>query len=202
MKRKRSLVLFDFDGTLTKKDTLFAFTRFAVGDFKYYLGIAFLSIPMVLHKLGLLSSQLTKNVFLTHFFSNQDFGNFEKLGKNFAIKILPGIVRPEALKMIQFYREKDVRMVIVTASFSEWIEEWSKMYGIELISTKLEVKNNSVTGKIKGENCNGVEKVNRIREILNLEEYDEIIAYGDSKGDLPMLSISTSSYFKPFRGNK
>ena len=65
-----NLVLLDFDGTITKKDTLFDFTRFSVGNIKFTLGIAVLFIPMVLNKIGLLSAQNTKEIFLTLFFKN------------------------------------------------------------------------------------------------------------------------------------
>ncbi len=89
-------------------------------------------------------------------------------------------------------------MHIVSASPKNWIEPWAAPLGINVLSTNLEIKNGMITGKIEGKNCNGPEKVNRIKEHINLDSYDEIIAYGDTSGDLPMFEIATSTHFKPF----
>ena len=48
-----------------------------------------------------------------------------------------------------------------------------------------------LTGEFKGKNCNGEEKVKRIKAHLMLSEYDEILAFGDSSGDEAMLSLAT-----------
>jgi phosphatidylglycerophosphatase C len=63
----------------------------------------------------------------------------------------------------------------------------------------LEVKNGVVTGKIDGKNCNGKEKAKRIKQAINLNEYDSIYAYGDSAGDKQMLALATYTYYKNFK---
>jgi phosphoserine phosphatase len=39
-KKKTTVYAFDFDGTLTKKDTLIAFIRYACGNRRFYLAMA------------------------------------------------------------------------------------------------------------------------------------------------------------------
>jgi phosphoserine phosphatase len=56
-----------------------------------------------------------------------------------------------------------------------------------------------ITGKIKGKNNHGEQKAMNIRELWNLNEYEEIYAYGDSPGDRPMMDLATKSFYKPFR---
>lgn len=56
-----------------------------------------------------------------------------------------------------------------------------------------------LTGRILGRNCHGAEKVSRIREAFNLSDYDDIYAYGDTKGDKPMLALAKHAFYKPFR---
>ena len=51
---------------------------------------------------------------------------------------------------------------------------------------------------IDGENCSGPEKIRRIKEILNLQDFDKIYAFGNSKGDKEMLSIADHKFFKFF----
>jgi len=73
---------------------------------------------------------------------------------------------------------------------------------IPLIATEIEVDAHSrITGKILGNNCRGREKVARIRDQYRVEEFDEIFAYGDSSGDLPMLALADPDrrFYKPFR---
>jgi phosphoserine phosphatase len=68
-----------------------------------------------------------------------------------------------------------------------------------VLCTELEVAEGRVTGRLANNNCNGEEKLRRIKAELALEEYSEIYAYGDSSGDTAMLSIATQPHFKPFR---
>ena len=202
MNSTRTLVLFDFDGTITKKDTLLAFTKFVVGDTRFYVGLLYLSVPLVLQKLGLLSAHQTKELFLAHFFHGKRFTDFEEACQKFSLQVLPDFIRQQALEAIDSYLQQNCQIVIVSASPQNWITPWANQYGIDVIATKLEVKDDHITGKISGVNCNGYEKVKRIKEKFVLEDYDAIIAYGDTKGDNPMLKLATQRYFKPFRDSK
>ena len=89
-------------------------------------------------------------------------------------------------------------MAIVSASPEHWIEAWAKNYGMEVVSTKLRFVNDRFEA-IDGINCNGEEKVRRIKQAFNLEEYDKVIAFGDTKGDHPMLALADEKHYKPFR---
>jgi phosphoserine phosphatase len=42
------------------------------------------------------------------------------------------------------------------------------------------------------------EKLIQIKKVINLNEYNEIYAYGDSDGDKKMLEIATKSFYKYF----
>ena len=44
-----------------------------------------------------------------------------------------------------------------------------------------------------------IEKGNRVKEAYNLDDYDRIYAYGDSRGDKELLGLSDKSFYKPFR---
>ena len=111
------------------------------------------------------------------------------------------MIRPEALMEIRKLKKDGTEVVIVSASAGNWIRKWSDSYGLELISTSLEIKNGLITGRIEGRNCHGEEKVRRIRERWNLDDFDEVYAYGDSEGDKPMLALATTSFYRQFRGN-
>ncbi|MEI9917746.1 MAG: HAD family hydrolase [Bacteroidota bacterium] len=196
---KGKLALFDFDGTITNRDTLIEFTRFVVGSNKFFRGMIWLSPALAMQKAGLLGSQKAKENFLTYFFKDFSVEEFDKLGRDFKSKALPLMIRPGALERIQSLKSDGYRVVVVSASAYNWIEPWASSTGVELIATKLEVTNAKLTGKIEGKNCNKEEKVKRIKEAIELSDYSQIEAYGDTSGDIPMLKLATKSYFRPFR---
>lgn len=193
------LVLYDFDGTITTKDTLFEFCRFIAGDL-FIVKIVGLLPVLLAQRLSLMSAQKAKEIFLAFFLKGFQQSEFDYQCQLFADKILPGLIRPQALKSIQDYKGTQARIVIVSASPQNWILPWAGKVGAEVIATRLHIENGKITGKIQGSNCNGQEKVVRIRELINLASYQEIVAFGDTKGDLPMLGLAHQKNFKPFRG--
>jgi len=195
----KKLVLYDFDGTITTKDTLFEFCRFIAGNQLFIIKIFILLPVLVAQRLSLLSAQKAKVIFLTFFIKGLKQEAFDYQCQLFADKILPGIIRPQALKSIQDNKDSQARVVIVSASPQNWILPWATILGVEVIATRLVVMDGKITGKFQGKNCSGQEKVARIRESIDLESYQEIIAFGDTKGDLPMLALATQKFFKPFR---
>ena len=57
----------------------------------------------------------------------------------------------------------------------------------------------TLTGFLASKNCYGPEKVLRIKKQINLTDYDNIIAYGDSQGDREMFELAEKCFYKPFR---
>lgn len=196
---KNAIAFFDFDGTITRKDTLFEIVRFQKGNIHLYLGLMQLSPWLIGMKLGLITNAAAKEKMLSHFFKNTPLEDFQKKCDRFIEKRLPLLVRRNALEEIKKHLQNGVTVVVVTASAGNWMEGWCQKMNINCIATRLEVKDNKITGKINGRNCNGIEKVNQIRAHFDLSGFDTIFAYGDTKGDKEMLSLATFSFYKPFR---
>jgi phosphatidylglycerophosphatase C len=202
------IAFFDFDGTITDKDSLLEFIKFSKGNTKYLLGFALNSPWILAYKLKIISNQRAKEAVLRYFFGKMPLPVFEDYCSRFASERVPGLVRRKALKEIRMLREIGFRIVIVSASPGNWILPWAGTVGADLIATRLETRpsrspgKNTVeclTGKISGKNCHGEEKVKRIREQFRLEDFYPIHAYGDSHGDIPMLELGSYSFMKPFR---
>jgi len=198
MNEKR-LALFDFDGTITKKDSLIKFIRFSTGNIKFSLGVLLLSPMLIAYTLKLIPNHKAKEYMISYFFKGMKQDVFLNLAKNYSLTQIKHIVRPEAIRRLTWHQQQGHNIVIVSASIECWLKPWCMQHGIELIATKLEFKNNVFTGKFLTKNCYGVEKVNRIQKLYNLNDYSYIYAYGDSKGDAQLLSLSDESYYKPFR---
>lgn len=198
-KTNKTLVLFDFDGTITFKDTFLEFIKFTHGKARFYAGFSILFPFLLLYKLGIISNYKAKEIVLSWYYKGKTLQYLQEKGKAFAEQKLPQLIRPLALKKIQEYKAQQFEIVIVSASIKEWLEAWCQIQQIPLISTELEVKNNKITGKLATANCFGAEKVRRVEQNYNISSFDRIIAFGDSKGDKEMLAISNEAHFKPFR---
>ena len=194
-----NLALFDFDGTLTLKDSFLEFIKFSKGKIFYWTGLFLLSPILVLFKLGLIKNWRAKELVMRFFFNKMKVNDFENLCNTFAKNVIPTILRPEAYEKLEEHLTNKNKVVIVTASVENWINPWSDQFNIELIGTKLKVKDNLITGEIEGKNCYGPEKVVRLKEKINLADYSEIFVYGDSKGDNELFSLGTKKFYKVFK---
>ncbi len=197
----KNLALFDFDGTITTKDTLFDFIRYAVGAKRFYIGLL-KNLPMlVAFKLKLIPNDEAKMRLLSHYFTGYEAQKFRDLGQSYALTQIDPIVQKEAKDRLQYHKRQGDRIVVVSASLACWLEPWCQKEGIELLSTQMEISQNRLTGRFATPNCHGQEKVNRIRAHLVLNDYTEIYSYGDSSGDTEMLAVATQGYYRKFPTN-
>lgn len=193
-----SIAFFDLDGTVTSKDTLPALLKFVKGKTRYYLGLVILSPVLAFYVLGFMSNHRAKEILLSYFLKGFDAEKFSLLCRQFVEDEFPSLLRNQALQEIRRHLQNNTHVVIVSASPESWISPWCKRYNISCIATKLQIKDGKLTGKIEGKNCHGDEKVRNILKTYNLSHYSKIYAYGNSRGDIPMLSLATDSYYKPF----
>jgi phosphatidylglycerophosphatase C len=195
---KKEIALFDFDGTITTKDTLFQFIKCSKGLFWFYLGFM-LNLPfLIAFKLGLISNQAAKEKVLKFFFHNTPAHKFEHFCSQFSTQVLPTLVRPKAILEINKLKARNVLVVVVSASPENWIEGWARQNGLEVIASRLEILNGRITGKLIGKNCSDDEKVNRVNESFDLSQFRVVAAYGDSNGDKAMLRLADRGYYKYF----
>ena len=202
------IAFFDFDGTVTTKDTLLEFIKFSKGTLPFYIGFGLNSPWLIAYRLKLISNQAAKERILAWFFRKTPLSEFQETCDRFASQAIPGLLRPKALKEIRDLQEKGFSIVIVSASPENWIRGWAESIQAGLLATVLETHPGKgpkstdeprLTGRIVGHNCHGNEKVRRIGEAFQLDTYNEIYAYGDSSGDKPMLALAHHSFYRPFR---
>ena len=174
--------------------------KFCHGKKGLYIGLVKISPWLLLMKLGVINIQKGKEKMLSFFFGGMNESNFNSQCEDFSEKIIPKIIRPDALFQIKKHLSNNEVVVVVSASAGNWVSPWCRNNNISCICTKLNVQNNTITGKINGNNCTGNEKVNRIRQAINLDLYSRIFCYGDTKGDMPMLKLATDPFYKEFTG--
>lgn len=194
----KALALFDFDGTLTFKDSLGDFISFSIGKRKMVSGGIVLLPTLVSYALGLMNNSNAKQRVLKYFFAGMSIEKMHLLGQSYAAERLPNILRQAGLEKIKWHQKQGHKVVIVSASSDLWLKPWTDALGVDLIATQLEVEGGKMTGCYAGENCHGQEKVRLIQAAYNLATFEEIYAYGDTSGDKPMLGLANYAFYKPF----
>jgi phosphatidylglycerophosphatase C len=195
---RRNLAIFDFDGTITKKDSFLELIKFHKGTFAFYIGAIILLPVLVAYKIKLIKNWRAKEIVLSFFFRNSSLEEFQKKCDDFAGQVIPKLVRPKAYEKILAHQSNGDRVIVVSASAENWLRCWCDRLNIELIGTQLEVKNEQITGKLCGQNCYGPEKLKRVLTLLKIEDYKEIYVYGDSRGDKEILEIATQQFYRYF----
>ncbi len=195
----RSLIISDLDGTLIKGDSFLLFLWFSSNSWAYFIFRSILAIPvLVFWKAGFISTTAAKEKILRSFTGKRKQKELFEIGTAFSEKVLEGKLRPYILDKLREINNAGGTSLIVSASPEIWVQPLGELIGAASISTRLEFKNGRFTGKFEGENCQGVEKVRRIKEVVNLKEFDEILVFGNSKGDIPMLELGTQTWYKDF----
>lgn len=186
----KTIAAFDFDGTITTKDTLFDFIKFYIGKHNLLKGLIILSPILISYKLGFIRNDIAKQKLFSYFFKDKNIQEFNRVSLDY-IKRIKEIVRPEVLEKIKWHQAQNHIVIIVSASIANWIKPWASEMNIKaVLGTEIEIKNGIIEGSFRSKNCYGQEKVNRLlTKFPNRTEYT-LYAYGDSAGDKELLAFS------------
>lgn len=199
---KERIYCFDFDGTLTRRDTLIAFIVFARGWFRLFLGFGLYAPLLLLMKCGLLDNGRMKERIFALYFKGMSISRFNDCCTRFAIQAT-NLWRPSGVQAVRKALDGKHRVLVVSASVDNWVSACfaqAGLYGVEVLGTLPEVVNGRLTGRFATPNCYGEEKVRRIQDALLMKprETYHITAYGDSRGDKAMLTYADEAFYKPF----
>jgi phosphatidylglycerophosphatase C len=195
---ERPLVAFDFDGTLTVKDSFLAFLRWRAGPVRYALGLSRLTTASVAFLTNQDRGKLKERA-VAEFLKGVPRADLERDARAFAAHAAPQLLRPDAVEAWRRWRAKGAHLVIVTASPEILVHPFARVLGAEwLLGTGLAFDaDDRCSGLLDGENCRGEAKVARLREVFGPDVH-LAAAYGDTSGDTEMLSIADEKGFKVF----
>ena len=192
----RTVIATDFDGTLTRRDTLIEFIRFAKGDVGFFFGFLLFSPLIVLMKLHLYPNWKTKQKVFSYFFRGTSIEEFNRLGKEFADHS-QHLLRRGGLELVEKAKAEGTDIVVISASIDNWVQPFFPE--LLLLGTQVEVKDGLLTGRFSTKNCYGQEKVNRLLSVFPDRENYRLVAYGDSSGDRKLLDFADEQHYKPFQ---
>ena len=141
----KKLYFFDFDGTLTYKDTMFLYLKFynsAKFNFQFLK-----HIPLfILLKLKLASAEKVKKSFISSILKGQSKTKIEEKSQQFFEKYYPEIIRENAIEFIQNIDREHTESYLVTASLDIWVKPFAEKFKMNLLATRAEFKNEIFTG--------------------------------------------------------
>ncbi len=197
-KTKPTIAAFDFDGTISYRDTLISFLLFTNGYVKstYYFII---SLPYVIGFLiGMIPRQKAKEKIITTFFKGIPIEKLHQQGNIFATTRLKELLRPDALKRIKWHIDQGHECILISASLDIYLRPWAEQMGFQhTLTSSLKVDaNDNITGRLNGLNCWGPEKTRRLEEICGQRDQYILYAYGDSRGDKELLNTTDHPFYR------
>ena len=195
--KKRVIAAFDFDCTITDRDTFLPFMRFVVGTPTFVLKLIKLSPVFIKHITGNVPRTVVKKEVIKEFLAGKKANEINSLAKEYS-QTFAKLLRQEAKDRIKWHKSQGHVVILVSASLEHYLEPWANSNGFDYVfGTKLEIDNEGkLTGALKGSNCYGPEKVNRILEVYPNKDELIVYAYGDSKGDKELLEFAHHSYLR------
>jgi phosphatidylglycerophosphatase C len=183
----RLVAAFDFDGTITRKDTLVPFLRRFRGLPRFTE--AFLRAAPAVAGPG--RREAYKAAVFHRLLTGVAAEDLEAAATGYG-RELPAQFRPEIVERIRWHQEEGHEVVIVSASLRAYLDPVAEHLGVHgVCAVELEVADDGrLTGRMAGPNCRGPEKVVRLTEWLGGDEPERLWAYGNSSGDRELLAAA------------
>ena len=189
------VAVFDVDHTLTVRDCVVPFMRKVAGVAG--LGRAILVRPFETVRLVVAKDRDgLKQKFVKEVFSGKSVAATEEAGISFAEMVAQSWMRSDVAARLRWHQEEGHIVLLVSASLSAYLEPLGDLLEVDgVLCTELETAGDTYTGAIRGNNCRGAEKVNRITQWCadsGVPSSAVQFAYGDSSGDTDMIELAES----------
>ena len=196
----RPIVAFDFDGTLTVRDSFTQFLRWRAGSRGWALGLVRMARATAAYARDRDRGAI-KAASVKVFLKGVSRAELEAAAARFADQVWDEFMRPDALRVWEDWGRHGAHRVIVTASPEITVAPFARRLGAEgLLGTHLTFDGQDrVTGAFSSPNCRGEEKVRRLHEAFG-PDLKLMAAYGDTSGDTEMLAIAERPGFRVFTG--
>ena len=191
---------FDFDGTLTRRDTLIEFIRYVKGNKEFLIGFLKHLHLLIMMKLGIMPNWKTKRIIFQYFFGGMTLEKFNEYCEKFA-KEKASLLRKKGMVAVNKAVMDGDQVVIISASIENWVEPFFRFQvsnNINIIGTKIQVVDGKLTGRFLTKNCYGEEKVRRLLEQYPDRKEYKLVAYGDSRGDHALLDFADEGHYREF----
>jgi len=189
---RRPVVAFDFDGTLTRRDTLRVFLL-QIGRPSAVAAAFARHLPSLLRAFqGDQARNRAKESVFSNILGGLDEAEAEAAASATAQAVVRSMFKPDVVARLRWHQAAGHRVIVVSASFVHYVAPVVETLGVdEVLATGWEVDpaTRRLTGRFDGVNVRGAAKVDLLSQHLGRPcrlEY----AYGNSSGDVEMLAAA------------
>ncbi len=185
------ITVFDFDGTITTKDSLWEFLKHTNKKNRLIFRLICWGPWFLIYCLKIISAEKSKQKLFEIMFKNWTVEQFHSSCHSFCLKIDQFLNSDTILTLKKHQQERDI-IIIISASIEDWIRPWANKQGIEIVlGTQVAHDiNHRLTGKFASKNCNGKEKVKRLLKLFPNRSTYQLTVYGNSNGDTEILNFA------------
>ena len=186
----KKIIVYDFDKTIYNGETSTDFMLFFLKRNPKYI----IRLCNVLYSLFYYKKDLKKSKEI--FFRILNGVNIEFLKEeiNEFWEVKKGKIFSWVYDEILENKKVSDELILISATPSIFLEKISKELGFDkLLATEFENINKLFDSKIKGANCKGKEKVNRLNEYI--DNYTILKFYSDSMSDKPLFDLADEKIF-------
>ena len=194
---KKKLAIFDFCDTLINFQTASPFLYFALRRTNRFWW-AYELVRRILRLLGVLSGTRNKK-FQVKCLRGVKYNELEEAANIFAKEHLQKAGQHEIVDEVCRHISNGHEIVVVSGGFKIYIETYLKQsfdVNIDVIANDLEIKNGRLTGRICGQDCMGVVKINKLAEAIDLSKYElrKSFSYSDHESDIPLFMLTGNPF--------
>ncbi len=185
----RTVAAFDFDGTLTTRDTLVPYLRLVAGTRECLRAIAVAGPELVRGRTDDVARDRAKAMVLDTLLAGRRERPLRDIGERYARMLVARQLRPETRAALERHREAGHELVLVSASLTLYLDAVACELRIpHVLATAMEVDDTGVlTGRLACANVRADEKARRLDAWL-AGAHALVHAYGDSRGDDALLA--------------
>lgn len=204
-----AIAAFDFDGTLTRRDTFTPFLARGLGWPRFFWALMRCSPWLVGYALRLVPNDIAKARLMRATLSGRETAQMEVWTTRWLAQDVPGELRSGAMERLAFHQKAGHCCVLVSASPDIYLKRVAEQLGFDaLLCTEMDVQAGCLTGLMRTPNCYGEQKVVRLNTWL-LQRFGlasfagiTLYAYGDTNGDKPMLRLAQHAWYRgePWEG--
>ena len=192
-KTHKNLALFDFDGTLCKKDSFTGFIFYALKK-RHIVKQGIKILPWIqAYYLNIYPAPSMRKKLFKAMFKDAKASELQDIAEEYAYQLMSQL-DVKIYQQLLDHQEQGDDVVLVSASVDIYLEIICYLLKIDLICTGTEILNGQFTGTYSTPDCSSEQKKIRVLEKYNLERYQNIYAYGNSEEDLELLSLADFKY--------
>lgn len=194
------VVAFDFDGTLTIRDSFSSFLKWRAGRMGWIAGCVRLAPDALAYAFHRDRGRI-KAAAVREFLKGVPRARLEADARAFAEQFSRSLLRPDAVAAWKSWRNQPVRLGIVTASPEIVVAPFARGLGADyLLGTELAFDaQDRVAGGFATPNCRGPEKAVRMKQAFG-PDFELKAAYGDTTGDREMIAMAEIVGYQVFKG--